>query len=221
MRGAATTRRRTARTQRGEPTARDPIYDLPLNQRRRLRRAEEQGRREGEQRAATTEQAAKEAALAQIPEWQTRPRNQWRDLIELRKPDAWRKDVAHRIKVYEKEAQIEDERIDRLMEEKQKRHELESAPEYAKALAHWERASANADAEERQEFARLRGLIDGGGAAHYWDQVMPLMQARLTKVQAAIIEQAGKQQPLAQGRRCRTAESSRRIASDADRHGSK
>ena len=32
-----------------------------------------------------------------------------------------------------------------LMEEKKKHHELESAPEYARALAHWERASLDAE----------------------------------------------------------------------------
>ena len=138
-----------------------------------MRRAEEQGRRERPNSLplSKSKQAAEDDATPE-PEWHG-PANQWRDLIELRKPDAWRKDVAHRIKVYEREAKIEDERIDRLMEEKQKRHELESAPEYAKALAHWERASTDADADEQQELARLKGLIDGGGAAHYWDEVAP------------------------------------------------
>jgi hypothetical protein len=84
------------------------------------------------------------------------------------------------------------------MAEKLRRYELESAPEYARALAHWERASTGAESEqERQEFARLKGLIDGGGALTYWDQVAPLMRARLEKMQAAVVAHAAKQAPLA------------------------
>lgn len=178
--------------QKGEPT-RAAIFDLPADERRRLRQAEEQGRREGEQRAAIEEQSRQQAEFDATPEHERRPRNQWRDLIEKRKPDAWRKDVAHRIKIYEREAKREDERIDALMAEQWKRHELESAPEYARALAHWDRASMNAESEaERQQFARLKGIIDGS-PNQYWDEVAPIMQARYERAKSQLDEQIGKQ----------------------------
>ena len=41
-------------------------------------------------------------------------------------------------------------------------------------------------------------MLDGGGAMDYWDQVAPLMQARLQKVQAAVMEHAARQAPLAE-----------------------
>lgn len=184
--------------QKQEPPTRDPIFELPFADRQRLRRAEAQGRREGEQRAAVEERAKRQAEFDALPDHEKRPPNKWRQLIELRQKDVGRKDVARRIKVYEREAKIEDERIDAIMEERRKRHELESAPEYAKAIAHWESASANAESEEeRQEWARLKGLIEGGGAMDYWGQVSPIIQARLERVQAAVVEQAGRQAPMA------------------------
>ena len=120
--------------------------------------------------------------MTPLPNMNGDPATPVRELIEMRKPDAWRKEVAQRIKMYEKEARAEDERIDTIMAEKQKRHELESAPEYARALAHWERVSMNADADEAIELARLKGVIEGGGgAARYWQEVHPLTEARLQK----------------------------------------
>jgi hypothetical protein len=179
--------------QNGEPTGRDPFFDLPLNERRRIRQAEEQGRREAQQLAAIEEQAKRQFDYDATPEHERRPRNTWRDLIEMRKPDAWRKDVAQRIKLYEKEARAEDERIDALMAEKQKRQELESAPEYARALAHWDRVSMDADADEAIELARLKGVIEGGGANRYWQEVHPLTETRLEKARAAVVENARRQ----------------------------
>ena len=85
------------------------------------------------------------------------------------------------------------------MADKLRRHEVESNPETQPAREHWEKASAGAETnEEREVFARLRGLIDGGAAASYWGQVAPIMQARLQKVQAAVIEQAAKVGPMAE-----------------------
>lgn len=186
--------RRAADAERQQQSApRTDFYDLPADQRRAIRRAAEQGKAEAQQLAKIEEQAKKQAEIDSTPEHERRPRNPWRDLIELRRPDAWRKEVAHRIKVYEKEARAEDERIDRLMEEKLKRHELESAPEYQRALEHWQRATLNADTNEQQELARLKGMIDGGAASHYWDEVAPLMRGRLQKVQQRMEEQIGKQ----------------------------
>ena len=190
--------RRATERQQEQPAPRPDLYNLSSDQRRAMRRSEEQGRREGARCAAIEEQAKRQAEYDALPEHEKRPPNPWRELIEKRKPDAWRKDVARRIKIYEREARIEDERIDALMAEKKKRYDLETAPEYARALAHWERASMNADTEEQTELARLKGLIDGGGANEYWDQVAPLMQSRLHKVQSAVIEHAARQEPLAQ-----------------------
>ena len=178
---------------------RDSFYDLPYEERRRLRRAEEQGRREGEQCAAIEEKAKRQAEIDAIPEHERRPRNQWRDLAELRKKDAWRMDVARLIKVYEREAKVEDERIDALMAEKKRRYELESNSEYARALGHLERASQGAESvQEREAFARLRGLIEGGDFGGYWRDCQPIMEARLLRIREQVVEQAAQQAPLAE-----------------------
>ena len=151
----------------------------------------------GAKRAEIEEAARKRAEVESTPEHLVRPPNPWRELIELRKADGHRADVARRLKIYEREAKVEDEQIDKLMEEKARRHDLESAPEYAKALGHWDRASAAAENdEERQEWSRLKGLIEGGGASQYWDEVAPIMQGRLQKVRADAIANAAKQWPL-------------------------
>lgn len=183
--------------QKQEPMGRDSIFDLSYDERRRLRRAKKQGQREGEQRAAIEEQAKKQAEYDALPEHEKRPPNKWRQLIELRQKDVGRKDVARRLKVYEREAKIEDERIDAIMEEKKRRHELESAPEFAQALAHWESASANAESEEeREEWARLKGLIEGGGALDYWGQAHPILERRLAKIQESFGNQIERQSEI-------------------------
>lgn len=193
--------------QKNETPTRDSFYNLSYDERRNIRRSEEQGRREGAQRAAIEEQAKKQAELDAVPEHERRPRNQWRDLIELRKRDAWRKDVAHRIKIYEREARAEDERIDAIMAEKKKRHEVESHSEYARALGHFERASQGAESEqEREGFARLHGLIEGGDFAGYWRDCQPLMEQRLQRIREQVVEQAARQAPLAEEARELAAE---------------
>lgn len=190
--------RRTADAERRaqekqEPITRESIYDLPYADRRGLRRAEAQGRREAEQRAVIEEASRKQAEYDALPDHEKRPRNPWLDLIELRKPDAWRKDVARRIKVYEREARLEDERIDSLMAERKKRHEVESSSEHAQALAHWERGHVAAESdEERQEWARLKSIVDAY-PNDYWHEVAPIMQGRLQKLQERWNEQLAKQ----------------------------
>ena len=108
-----------------ESPTRDSLYGVPYHERRAIRRAEQQGRREGEQLAVITEQAKRQAELDALPEHERRPPNHWRQLIEVRRPDAWRRDVGRRLKVYEREARMEDERIDALMEQRKKQHEME------------------------------------------------------------------------------------------------
>jgi len=186
-------------TQMQEPTDRDSIFNLPYHERRQLRRAERQGQYEAEQNRRIEEQTKRQAEIDALPEHEKRPGNPWRDLIELRKKDSWRKDVAQRIKVYEREARIEDERIDALMAEKKRRHELESDNEYAKALAHWERADQSAENEdERESLARLRGLIEGGDFGGYWQECQPLMESRLQRIREQMVEQAAEQAPFAE-----------------------
>jgi len=186
--------RRAERIQQG---ARDPIFDAHFEDRRKIRRAAEQGRIAGAQQAAAAEQKRKQAELESIPEHERRPRNQWLDLIELRQKDAWRKDVARRIKGYAVEAKREEKRIDSLMAEKARRHQLENSPEYSRALDHWQRASQGAESvEEQAAFAKLKGLIESGGAANYWAECQQLLEDRLRRIQAKMSDHSGRQAPL-------------------------
>ncbi len=185
--------REKATDRAGEKPA-DDFYNLPFEDRRAIRQAQEQGRKEGRQRAAIEKQAKQQAEYDALPDHEKRPPNYWRRLIELRKPDAWRKDVARRIREYKRQAEIEDARIDAMMEGRKRQYELENQPEYAKALAHWERAHVAAKTEqEKEEWARLKGVIEGGGAMSYWDQVAPIMAARLAEAQERWNGQVAKQ----------------------------
>ncbi len=168
--------------QKNEPIGRDPFYSLSADQRRAIRRSEEQGHREGEQRAAIETQATMQAAIENTPQHLRRPENVYEHLIAEHENQSYRPDVANRIKRFKRLAAERAREIDREMADKLRRYEVETNPETKPAREHWERASASAETdEERQQWARLRGLIDGGGAAAYWDQVSPIMQARLQK----------------------------------------
>ena len=163
---------------------RDPIYDLPAYERRRLRRAEEQGRREGMERNAIEEAARKKAEYESIPEHLRRPENIFNRLIAEHEDFSYRPDVANRIKKFKKLAVEREKEINAEMADKLRQYEVENNPETKPALEHWERANVSAETEEqKQEWARLKGLIDSGHASLYWDEVAPIMQSRLTEME--------------------------------------
>jgi hypothetical protein len=83
--------------QKQEPAPRDPIFDLPEDQRRAIRQAEKQGREEARQLAAIQEAARKQAEIDATPEHLRRPENIFRKTIELLRPTAYRPDTARRI----------------------------------------------------------------------------------------------------------------------------
>lgn len=196
-RHAADAERRSQKKQ--EPIGREPIFELPCDERRRLRRAEQQGQVEGEQRAAIEERAKKQAEHDATPIHLRRPENIFSRLIAEWDSKSYRPDVARKIKNYRKLETQRGKEIDAEMAERLRQYDVENNPETESAREHWEKASAAVETEEeRQEWARLKGLIEGGGAMDYWDQVAPIMQARLETIQAAIVEQAGRQAPLAE-----------------------
>lgn len=181
--------------QRGEPT-RDPFYDLTAEQRRRVRIAAEQGRREGVQRAAIEEKIRKQAEIDATPEHERRPRNPWRDLIEQWKGQEYRPEIKRKLAKYAIEAKKEDMRIDAMMAEAKRKYEIDNDPEVIRARAHLESARAGAEPEEAVELARLSGILSSGQSALYWDSATELMQKRLRRVQEQVSQHGQKQVPL-------------------------
>jgi hypothetical protein len=173
------------------------IFELPYDQRAKQRRAEQQGREEGRRLARIAEQEKKKAELEATPEHERRPENIYRKMIEARKTDAWRKEVKPRLREYERLAKAEEARIDAEMADKQVRFELESSPEYAKALDHWQRASERAETPaEKAEWAKLKGFIEAGAFVAYYDGCAPIVQARLAKLQEGWDSQLNRQSEI-------------------------
>lgn len=182
------------RAQTDEPITRDPIYNLPADERRRLRRAEEQGREEAKHLIAIEEREKMQAAIDATPEHLRRPKNIYHSLCAAHEQAAYRPDVAARIKRYRKLAAEREREIDLEMADKLRKYEAANNPETKPARNHWEKASAGAESEEeKREWARLHFLIEGGAANRYWSEVAPIMQARLHKMQKSWDEQIGKQ----------------------------
>jgi hypothetical protein len=194
-RRAADAERRAA--EKHEAPTRDPFYDLPESERRAIRRSEEQGRVEARQLAETARQVKRQAEYDATPEHLRRPENIFTRLIAEWESKSYRPDVAAKIKAYrEKEAQRERE-IGIEMADKLREFEVENNPETKPAREHWQKASAAADTdEERREWARLKGLIDGGAAGTYWQEAQPILERRLTLIGEKIVEHAGRQAPL-------------------------
>ena len=176
------------------PPNRIPFYDLPETERRAIRRAEEQGRLEGQQLANLQEAARQQAVIDATPPHLRRPDNIFTRLIAEWQSKAYRPDVAHKIKIY-KEKEVEREReIEIEMADKLREFEVMNNSETKPAREHWEKANAAAESpEEKREWARLKGLIDGGGANQYWQQCQPLIEKRLAAIQQRMDEQIGKQ----------------------------
>jgi len=191
-------RRAERQRQDAERQTRAPIYDLPADERRRLRRAEEQGRREGVQRAAIEEKMRKQAEIDATPEHERRPRNPWRDLIEQWKGQEYRPEIKRKLAKYAVEAKKEDARIDAMMADAKRKYEIDNDPEVIRARAHLESARAGAEPEEAVELARLSGILSAGQSALYWDAATELMQARLRRVQEQVAQHGEKQAPLNQ-----------------------
>ena len=174
-------------SQTPETPTREPVYDMTFDERQGLRKAEELGRREAASIAEQQQASRKAAELAAIPEHLRRPANVWRDLIRVHQSQSYRPEIVRKIADYEKRAILEDSRLDALMAEKARRHAVESNPETVKAREHHLSASAGAEThEEKQEWARLSGLIEAGAANDYWNQAAPLMSARLAKLQERV-----------------------------------
>ena len=86
------------------------------------------------------------------------------------------------------------------MAEKKRRFELENAPEYQRAMDHLERVQQNATPEESETLARLRGVLDAGDTAGYWQHVAPITENRRARVlerwngqiakQASVVEES-------------------------------
>lgn len=75
-----------------------------------------------------------------------------------------------------------------------RQYEVENNPETKPAREHWEKASAGAETdEERQEWARLKGLVESGGAMEYWDQARPILERRLETIQESFGDQIEQQ----------------------------
>lgn len=163
--------------------------DMSYGDRAALRRAADRGKREGEVRAAQTESARKAAVLAATPATFRRPANVWRDLEAVWESQAYRPEIARKLADYRDRAEKEDARIDAEMAEKQRRFDVESNPETALCRAHLASASLGADTpEEKEAWARLAGLVEGGASAEYWDGSARLCAIRLEKSQAALAQ---------------------------------
>jgi hypothetical protein len=175
------------------PPARPDFYNQSYAERQRIRKAEEQGRQEAAVIAANQEAARKAADLAATPEHLRRPDNVWKRLIAEFQSQAFRPEIAKKIAEYQKRAEEEDRRIESIMAEKARRHSVETDPETVKAREHLASASQAAETEEeRREWAKLSAMIDCGQAAEYWNQSAALTQARVTRLQVRLAEEAGK-----------------------------
>lgn len=180
--------------QKNEPPTHDAIYELPFDERRRLRRAEQQGRREGEQRAAMEAEAKRQAEFDALPVHEQRPVNSWRLLIEQWKSQEHRPEVRRKLEKYRIEAEREDARIDAMLAERKRQYEIDNDPEVQKARTHLESVQAGIETEEeRNEFARLSGLLAAGQSGQYWTDVAPICQLRLRKMQERWDEQIAAQ----------------------------
>jgi hypothetical protein len=155
-------------------------------QRSAERRAAQQGRQEAVIVQQKEEAAAKQSRIDHTPPHLRRRENTFRKLIEELQSKAYRPDVQRRLADLELRAAARDREIDREMEEKKRQYEIESNPETVKAREHWLIAAENCEDGERTEFARLRGLIEGGGASQYWKEVSTLIENRRTRISAAI-----------------------------------
>lgn len=99
-RRAANAERRAQQKQ--EPIGHDPIFDLPCDERRRLRRTEQQGRQEGEQRAAIEAKEQCRAEIAATPEHLRRPENVFSRLLSEWESKSYRPEIARKIRHYKK-----------------------------------------------------------------------------------------------------------------------
>jgi len=196
---AAARRAADAQRQKQQPAPRPDFLDLPEDERRAIRRAEQRGREEARQLAAIEEASRKQAEFDATPEHLRRPENLCRKTIELLRPHRYRPDVARRIAELEREAEERDREIEYEMVEKLRRYEVENNPQTKPAREHWQGASADAETpQEKVEWSRLRGLIEGGAVNRYWTEVQPIMERRLQKLEARIAEHAARQAPMIQ-----------------------
>jgi hypothetical protein len=173
-------------------------YSLPYNERRRLRRAQEQGQKEAQHLVAIETRERAQAVIDATPEHLRRPENIYSRLVAAHEGKAYRPEIAARLRRFKRLETEREKEIDAEMEGKLRQFEIESNPETSLARQHWETASAGADSEqERQEWARLKGRIDGGAASSYWDEARAILDARLARIREKIVTQAAKQAPLA------------------------
>lgn len=181
--------RRAAR--KAEPQARSEIYNLPYEQRRVLREQERQGKREGELLAKQAAEDARKRQEAAIPDYERRRENVYTKLIKEWSNKAHLPDVARKLARYRQLEAEEEAKIDAEQAAKLRQHLLDTDPEVIKAREHFASAIAAAETpEEQAEWAKCRGLIDGGASGEYWARASELLNARLQRIQARAAAEA-------------------------------
>lgn len=140
------------------------------------RRAEHLGRKQADKLKAEEKAARTRAELEAVPEHQRRPANTWRAPIAQWESASYRPEITAKLDEYERRAEVEDKRLDLLMEEKAGEHRIATDPRIQDALKHHEAASSFSTPEEAQSWAICKGLILGGAVAEYWS-----LAAELTK----------------------------------------
>jgi hypothetical protein len=173
-------------TQKNEPAARDPFYDLPESERRAIRRSEEQGRIAAQRLSAIESQAKRQAGIDGTPEHLRRPENIFTRLIAEWEGKSYRPDVAAKIKAYRKQEAQREKEIEIEMADKLRQYKVNNDPEVQRARAHLESARAGAEPQEQVELARLSGILSAGQSGAYWDSVAELMAARLRRIQEQV-----------------------------------
>jgi hypothetical protein len=191
--------RSAKRRQNYKPTPLPPVLTAPQmsdSQRSTIREQVKQGHQEAQSLAAIQESARQAALDASIPEHERRPMNPWTRLIKEWQSQSFRPDVARKIKDYRRLEKIEEAKIDAIMDEKARVHAISTNPETIKARSLLATVAAGATPEEEIAIARCQGLIDAGVADAVFDAIQPIVESRLQRIRAAIVDQAERKSAL-------------------------
>jgi len=174
----------------------DPIYYRPdgsrrsYEERKALRKAEEEGRIAGKMVAARVKEEVREVLDATTPAHLKRPLNRFAALADQfeASPQYKNATLLARIAKYRALAIAEDRRIDAAMAERKRRWEIDNDPAVKEALAHCERAEQHADESEKGAWAVARGLAQADAVREYWAEAARLTGAARERTLAKLDE---------------------------------
>ena len=177
-----------------EQTARAVEIDTrSYAERAQARRDEAFGRLQAEKIAEQEVREREAARLAALPDHARRPRNVWAELIEKWQSKSYDPAIRAKIDRYAELAKAEDLRIDAIVAEKRRKHQIETDPAVKRALEHCACASQFASGEdEKQDWNVARGLAEGGAVDAYWQLAFDLVGRAKEREAARLAAEADK-----------------------------